>query len=147
MVTTILFTALQGCERNKNDVIPDVYVNFNISLNDPQFSDLTAPGNYIFVDAQTNNIGQGAAGYAGNGIIVYHALEGEFLAFDRTCPHDYVTSGKAIRVDVDGIYAICPLCGTTYALPSFGTPASGPGRYPLKNYRTGFTPPYVRVWN
>lgn len=147
LLPAILLMAVSGCERNKNDVIPDVYVDFAISVTDPEFSDLSAPGNHALVNASTNNIGYPAAGYSGNGIIIYHATMWEFLAFDRTCPHDFVTSGKSVAVNVDGIYAVCPDCGTNYALPSFGTPSSGPGRYPLKNYRVSFNYPVIRVWN
>jgi len=139
--------SITACDRNKNDVIPDVYVNFYLDLNDPEFFPLTATGNFVIVTAATNNIGPEAAGFAGNGIIVYRSLPDEFNAYDRTCPHDYVTSGTTIKVDVDGIYATCPVCSTAYALPSFGAPSSGPGRYPLKNYRTSFDGRFVRVWN
>lgn len=147
LLTAIVLIAATGCERNKNDVIPDVYVDFQISLNDPEFSDLSAPGNHALVNASTNNIGYPAAGHASKGIIIYHSSMWEFLAFDRTCPHDFVTSGKVVAVNVDGIYAVCPDCDTHYALPSFGTPSSGPGRYPLKNYRTSLAYPWIRVWN
>ncbi|MBE0674939.1 MAG: hypothetical protein IH591_09790 [Bacteroidales bacterium] len=147
MISAILFISVQGCEKDKNDVIPDVYVDFYIDLGDPEFASLIAPGNYALVNALTNNLGQPAAGFSGNGIIIYHAEPGVFLAFDRTCPHDYVTDGSAIKLNVDGIYAVCPVCGTNYALPSYGTPSSGPGRYPLKNYRTSYNPPLLHVWN
>ena len=56
----------------------------------------------------------------------------------------------SIKVNIDptfSIYAICPKCGTKYALSAGGTPASGIGRYPLKNYRTSFDGRYVSVWN
>lgn len=147
LLLTIALWVVTGCEANKNDVIPDVYVDFQISLFDPEFADLSAPGNHALVSSSTNNIGYPAAGHAGKGIILYHATMWEFLAFDRTCPHDFVNNGKSVAVNVDGIYAVCPDCGTNYALPSFGTPVSGPGRYPLKNYRVNFNYPLIRVWN
>jgi nitrite reductase/ring-hydroxylating ferredoxin subunit len=143
---TLLFLQT-GCDKDKNDVIPDVYVNFYLDLNDPEFFALNAVANFFIVTSSTNNMGQNAAGFSGNGIIVYHAMPGEFLAFDRTCPHDYAGTEEAVKVNVEGIYAICPVCETNYALPSFGTPSAGPGRYPLKNYRTSFDGRFIRVWN
>ena len=145
----ILVSGLTSCKKDKNDVIPDVFVDFYINLNDPQFFNLTAPLNSVYVDASTNNMGQNAAGYDGNGIIIYRASEQEFYAFDRTCPHDYAVNGISVRVNIsDQIYGECPECNTIYALPNFGTPLSGSvGRYPLKNYRTSFDGLSIRVWN
>lgn len=134
-----------SCTKAKNDVIPDVYVNFTLDINDPEFINLTAIGSDT-VDASTNNWGSGAAGFNGNGIIVYNGGDA-FYAFDRTCPHDYEVNGLSIRVKIDFTIATCPNCGTTYSLSASGTPASGVGRYPLKNYRTSFDGRFVRVWN
>jgi nitrite reductase/ring-hydroxylating ferredoxin subunit len=140
-----LSVSLSSCDKNRNDVIPDVYVNFTLDLSDPQFINLTAIGADT-VDANTNNWGSGAAGFNGNGIIVYNGGD-EFYAYDRTCPHDYVLSGNSVKVRIDFTIAVCPLCGTTYSLSANGTPAAGVGKYPLKNYRTNFDGRFVRVWN
>lgn len=146
LLITLLF-APPACEKDEN-VIPDVYVNFYIDLGDPEFYELNAITNHIIVTAATNNLGPDAAGFAGSGIIIYHAQPGEFYAFDRTCPHDYANGQVVTKVNVDGIYAICPECETNYALPSFGAPTSGPGRHQLKNYRTSFDGySIIRVWN
>lgn len=146
-ITLALLVAV-SCNR-KNDVIPDVTVDFNLDLNDPQFTDLNAIGGVVTVSSSTNNWGRFAAGYAGNGIMIARGA-GEFFAYDRTCPHDYELDGSAIRIEIDPTgfaKAICPKCKTTYELISYGTPASGVGRYPLKNYRTSFEGRFVRVWN
>jgi nitrite reductase/ring-hydroxylating ferredoxin subunit len=136
-----------SCNREKNDVIPDVYVDFTIDLNDPEFFELNAIGSADTIDSRTNNLGFRAAGFNSNGIILYRYLDDQFVAFDRTCPHDYVVTKKNVKVNIDGIFAVCPECGTTYAMPSGGTPYSGIGQYPLKNYRTSFDGRWVRVWN
>ena len=131
--------SISSCNK-KNDVIPDTYVSFSIDLYDPEFLVLSAIGSSITVDAHTNNLGSGAAGYDGNGIII-HAGVDEFFAYDRTCPHDYALNKMSIRVNIDStnsLYALCPKCGTLFALSAGGTPASGPSRYPLKNYKTSF---------
>jgi len=138
---------LISCNKNKNDVIPDVYVNFTLDLNDPEFVNLNAMGGSDTVDARTNNWGLNAAGFDGNGIIIYRGSD-EFYAYDRTCPHDYAVNGLSIKVNVDFIQAVCPKCSTFYELAAGGTPSSGPGRYPLKNYRTRFDGGrFVTVWN
>jgi nitrite reductase/ring-hydroxylating ferredoxin subunit len=146
LIVITTFLALVSCNRKSNDVIPDVYIDFRINLYDPQFISLTAIGGAIAVDKNTNNIGYPAAGFNENGIIIYSGPDG-FYAYDRTCPHDYAVNGRSIRVNIDFIQAVCPECGTSYALSATGTPSSGIGRFPLKNYRTSFDGIYIRVWN
>jgi len=139
---------INSCNK-KNDVIPDVYVSFNLDLLDPEFVNLNALGGSVTVNSRTNNIGTGAAGYNGNGIIVTRGVD-EFYAYDRTCPHDYLLNELSVQVNIDNTgfaRAVCPQCGTVYELMSFGTPGAGIGKYPLKNYKTSFDGIYVRVWN
>ncbi len=137
-----------SCRKAKNDVIPTVYVDFYISLNDPLFTNLLTPLTYTYVSASTNNLGASAAGYDYNGIIVFRLSEEEFYAYDRTCPYDYEVNKKSVKVNVvDDIFAVCPSCGSKFALSANGTPASGVSPYPLKNYRAGFNGQLVHVYN
>jgi nitrite reductase/ring-hydroxylating ferredoxin subunit len=144
-----LFTLpIISCDRDKNDVIPDITVDFTITASDPEFYDLFyAPGTSVLISSAHRYLGQGTAGYDGNGIIIYNASEGLFYAYDRTCPHCFVTDDVSVAVDVDGIFISCPRCSTDYAIGSSGLPLNGPGQYYLKNYRTSFTGYSVRVWN
>jgi nitrite reductase/ring-hydroxylating ferredoxin subunit len=147
-ISCALFLLPASCEKNKNDVIPDVYVDFTMDISyDILFRDLLSPANSVIVNYLTNNWGSYSAGYDSSGIIVYRPNLDEFNAYDRTCPYDYVVNNKSVRVNVDFTMAICPACSTYYALSSYGSPTSGPGKYPLKNYKTSFDGRYVRVWN
>jgi hypothetical protein len=144
---TLFLTFLPSCSKHTNDVIPDVRVDFTIDLENPEFASLTVAGSFDTIDAATHNWGPLAGGYDGNGIIVYSGPD-EFHAYDRTCPYDFAANGKSVRINADYAVAVCPECGTTYDLSAFGTPASGPGRYPLKNYNITLTyNRYLRVWN
>jgi nitrite reductase/ring-hydroxylating ferredoxin subunit len=143
---SVIFS-LASCKKSKYDVIPDVYIDFTINLTDIIFRDLGAITNHVIVTSATNNWGERSAGYANSGIIVYRSTLEQFYAYDRTCPHDLVLDGSIIKVNVDFINAICPKCGTNYSLDTGGTPFSGPGRYPLKNYKTSFLGQYVHVWH
>jgi len=148
LITVTLAVILSSCNK-KNDVIPDTYVNFTLLLTDPEFVSLSGFGGSVTVDSHTNNWGPGAAGYDGNGIIICSGVE-EFYAYDRTCPHDYVVNSLSVKVNIDpsnSTIAICPKCGTKYGLTVGGTPTSGIGRYPLKNYKTSQQGNYVTVWN
>ena len=147
-IAAALAISLGSCNK-KNDVIPNTYVNFTLDLNDPEFVNLSAFGGSVTVNSSTNNWGAGAAGFDGNGIIICYGVD-EFYAYDRTCPHDYVNNSLSIKVNIDpgnSTIAICPKCGTKYGLTVGGTPVTGVGRYPLKNYRTSFQGNYVIVWN
>jgi nitrite reductase/ring-hydroxylating ferredoxin subunit len=147
LITAILLI-FSSCNK-KNDVIPDVYVDFTLDLYDPEFVDLNAIGGSDTISSRTNNWGRGAAGYGGNGIIVTRGVD-EFYAYDRTCPHDYVINELSIKINIDksnSMRAVCPRCSTVYELMAYGTPASGIGQYPLKNYKTSFDGRWVRVWN
>jgi nitrite reductase/ring-hydroxylating ferredoxin subunit len=145
LIAMALAIIMGSCKKDKNDVIPDVYVNFTLDINDPEFINLTAIGSDT-VDEYTNNWGAGARGFDRNGIIIYNGGDA-FYAYDRTCPHDYEVNGLSVRVRIDFTVATCPQCGTTYSLSASGTPAAGVGRYPLKNYRTSFDGRFLRVWN
>lgn len=142
----VIVFSLPSCEKNKNDVIPDMYVSFTMDiLGDIQFSDLNAIGNSVIVTAQTNNWGERSAGYDYNGIIIYRATLDQFYAYDRTCPYDYAVNKKSVKVNIDFIQAVCPECGTSYSLPTGGVPITGPGKYPLKNYRASFDGRFLYV--
>lgn len=145
-----LLLLLLSCDREKNEVIPDITMDFTITFSDPEFFDLFySPGTSALISSSHRHLGLGTAGYDGNGIIIYNTgLQGfEYAAYDRTCPHCLVNDEKSTAVNVDGVYAVCPVCATNYALGASGLPQSGPGRYYLKNYRTSFTGYSVRVWN
>jgi nitrite reductase/ring-hydroxylating ferredoxin subunit len=143
----IIALLLSSCNRNENDVIPDVDVDFTIDMMD--FFNIYGVIGSDTVNANDLRIDQGrlyAGGFKGNGIIIYYGGDG-YYAYDRTCPHDYSTNGLSIKINADFTQAVCPKCSTIYALSAFGTPASGPGRYPLKNYKTRFDGRYLNVWN
>ena len=141
--------SLSACERHENDVIPDVYVDFTMNLNDIEFVNLTSLFGSVYINENTNNWGQRAAGFDRNGIIVFAGPNDEFYAYDRTCPHDYAVNKLSVKVNIaDIIYAECPQCKTRYALTNLGTPVSDTiGKYPLKNYRTSSDGLYISVWN
>jgi len=146
-IAVIYLLVLSSCKSSDNDIIPDVFVDFTIDLLDPEFVNLSAIGNSDTIDASTHNWGYRSAGYDNNGIIIYSG-PGEYFAFDRTCPHDYAVNDLSIKVKIDFAVALCPVCGTQYALSAYGTPISGVGKYQLKNYKTSFdSDRYIRVWN
>lgn len=150
-ITIFLFSflpiiLLTNCQKEKNDVIPDTYVSFTIDLRDfPALASIAGADTVDSGDLRVNDR-RYAGGYMGSGIILYNSEYG-FFAYDRTCPYDYVTNNKVVPVKVEGLFATCPVCKTSYALPNSGMPYSGVGKYYLKNYKTSFSSPYLSVWN
>jgi hypothetical protein len=153
LIATASLMLTIACMMEKNDVIPDIIVDFNINFSDPEFFDFFQnPGSSFLINQSHTYLypGIGTGGFDNNGIILYNTGmdDFEYCAYDRTCPHCYATKSLSVAVTVTGVYAECPGCGTSYALPSFGTPtAAGPGQYPLKNYHTGITGAALHVWN
>ena len=126
-----------GCKREHQQPIPYVFVNYTVYLNNPSNSHLRVPGNYSFINGQGNH-----------GIFLFRKSLGEaddFIAFDRTCSNEPL--GKCI-VDMDstGFYLECPCCGSTFGIFD-GYPASGPAKWPLKQYQTYNTGNELRIYN
>jgi Rieske Fe-S protein len=111
--------------KNKNDVIPYVYVDYYIYLNDPDFSSLNAVGNYVYV----------TGGY--RGMIIYRRSIDEFAAYDRACTFDPSKDCEKVELDETGLVAECPCCESKYTIYD-GYVMEGPASLPLKEYHTSF---------
>lgn len=132
----VLFSS--SCQKEEQHPVPNVYINFIINLqDDPEFYHLRFQGTSVVITSST--IGTLSLGFNDNGIIIYNAGDGEFYAFDRTCPHDLPES---IAVESDGNnLATCPQCGSIYVFPSMGAPTlDSPAKWPLKTYHAFYNP-------
>lgn len=126
---------LAGCGNDEPEIVPDVYVNFDFNLQEPQFTNL----NVILGATIKDNVG-----YNGNGVIVFRADQNEYKAFDATCPQ-HISTKTPVVLNANGTgKATCPECSTVYFLMSNGYPPNG---YKLKQYRTIVNGSYIRVTN
>ncbi|MEA3444672.1 MAG: hypothetical protein U9R19_08095 [Bacteroidota bacterium] len=128
-----LITVFYSCN-DKNQVVPYVYVNFSVSIYDPEFSTLTSPGNSINVTGGVN------------GILIYRISETDFAAYDRTCTYQ-VNENCQVNVDESGVFAVDTVCCQSQFLLLDGSVTKGPATYPLKRYNTHFDGTYLRVYN
>jgi nitrite reductase/ring-hydroxylating ferredoxin subunit len=139
LIISIVLVFFSSCIKNKEKEFPLVPVNFTINLlGDPAYLMLQAQGNAQLII--NTDLGHTNLGYGNNGIIVYNAGGGEFLAFDATCPYDLP---EIIAVELSGTsgVVVCPKCKTRYLLPGYGMPTvEGPADYPLHEYQTFFNP-------
>jgi nitrite reductase/ring-hydroxylating ferredoxin subunit len=135
---TVLFLSVlffpYGCKDKNESRIPEVYVDFYININDPQFFDLQGVGNYVYV----------TGGVAG--IIVYRKSEDEFVALDRCCSYN---PDKRSKVEVDTVTnqkIICPCCKSEFSLDN-GYVLKSPASAPLKQYQTEFDGENVHIFD
>ena len=127
-VIFICFTALilSSCN-NQDDYIRNVYVNFELDLSLPEYSDLEALGNVIFIEG-------------GNaGIIIYHFATNEYKVYDRNCSYEPSLACSYIDL-VSSAVAYCNkknggCCSSAFLLDQDGAAANAPALLPLKQYR------------
>lgn len=132
---TLFFALFLFTECNDyKDVVPNVYVNFYVTLADPEFAPLHTPGNSVMVTGGVN------------GIIIYRIDSEEFAAYDRTCTYQ-VEENCRIVPDETGLFAVDTVCCHSEFLLLDGSVTKGPAEYPLKRYQTSFDGYALHVYN
>ena len=121
MNLTFLIIFISSCI-DRNDYIRDVYVNIEVPLNQPEYSDLDAIGNSIFISGGVR------------GIIIYHLNVNDYRAFDRNCTFE---PSNAILILLT-YYPSCSCCESKYLIDQDGLTANGPALLPLKHYTIFF---------
>ncbi len=110
-----------GCGKS-TDPIPNVPVDFSVSLQSPAYSKLRSPGSSVTIP------GVGIAG-----VIIYHdAFDNGYDAYDR-CSSYKPENKCAVTIDTSGFTATDPCSGSKFLL-SDGSPAKGPASQSLKAY-------------
>ena len=105
----------------KDDYIQEVYVNINIDLNLPEYSDLQVSGNSIFIEGGVE------------GIIIYHGVGNDYKVYDRNC--SYEPSLSCSQIDsVDAGIAYCGCCTSAFLLSNEASVLNSPALLPLKKY-------------
>lgn len=134
LLSGIFFQASCGKEQVE-DEIPYVYVNFEINPNSIAYGNLNIPGNWTYV----------TGGY--KGIIIYHtAVKDEYIAYERTCPHDPLEQGSQLTVEDNQTIISCGSCESRYLILD-GSRFDGPAVRSLKRYQTHFDGTYLHVSN
>ena len=131
LVVSMLF--LSSC-MDSNDYIQDVYVNIEIPVNQPEYSDLDAIGNSIFITGGVR------------GIIIYHSNVNDHRAFDRNC--SFEPSTQCAYIDsINSTIASCNCCSSKFLINQNGITANGPALLPLKEYYTSFSGGILKIKN
>ena len=133
-ILSILFT-FSTCN-TKDDYIQEVYVNINVDLNLPEYSNLQASGNSIFIDGGVE------------GIIIYHGVGNDYNVYDRNC--SYEPSLSCSKIDsVDAGIAYCGCCTSAFLLSNDANVLNSPALLPLKayNWSLGNNNNILRIFN
>lgn len=122
-----LFLIVSGCNKNENDIIPNVRFHVVLNLDDPRYA-----GNLFEVYYVPDY------GYAGlKGIVVYQYDRNRYLAFDLVCPHEGDRLVKVVRSGNSDFY-VCPECQSKYHINVEYGVVEGVSKWPLKMYSTSY---------
>jgi len=131
-ILSILFT-FSTCN-TKDDYIQEVYVNINVDLNLPEYSNLQASGNSIFIDGGVE------------GIIIYHGVGNYYKVYDRNCSYEPSLTCSVID-SVNTGFAYCGCCPSMFSLEEDGVTRNGPALLPLKSYNLSLDNNILRIFN
>lgn len=134
LLLALLWPLGWGCSDTQETPIPDVYVNIVINPASIEYGNLKIPGNYALIKG----------GY--RGIIVYHYMQDEYIAYERTCTYDWDKPCSKLVMDPSGLIARDTCCGSAFLIID-GTPMEGSkATLPLKRYKTYYDANYGRLY-
>lgn len=136
-VVFIFLIVPTSCDNSDDSPIPAVYVNFTINPASLQYNNLNIPGNYALLNG----------GY--RGIIVFHFIQDQYIAYERTCTFDPEKSCSKLIIDKSGLIATDTCCGSQFLLTD-GSPLEGSAASrPLKRYNTSYNASYssLHIYN
>lgn len=110
--------------------IPETNINVTVDIDNPEYSSLNSVLGYIYLASDSYGNPLGAYN---NGLLIYRRNFDEFLAFDRSCPHNPKTGVIEVEPGNEMI-ATDTVCGSRFNLYQGGTVIKGPARHSLKQY-------------
>ncbi|MDR1746273.1 MAG: (2Fe-2S)-binding protein [Tannerella sp.] len=106
-----------------------VYLRLDLTFEDKELRNIPSCKTYTAKDINSNieRVGFG-------GVLVVHAVDGFFYAFDLACPYEASRSALVVP-DENSLNVVCPRCGTKYdiSIGASGAP-NGVSKYYLKRY-------------
>jgi nitrite reductase/ring-hydroxylating ferredoxin subunit len=121
-----------GCAKEDTG-LPNVFVDFRVFMNDPNYFALNGPGGFAFVD------NQGIAG-----VVIYNTGYG-FRAFDR-CSTVNPEERCAVELDETGLSLVDPCSGAKFDLAT-GIPTKAPAEKLLRQYHVSVMGNVLRITN
>ena len=119
---------------DSNNYIKNVYVDVEIDLSLPEFSNLNTVGNSLFIEG------------GNKGIIIYRHSNYEYKIYDRNC--SYEPNLECSYIDsVNSIIAFCGCCSSAFLLDQNGSAANSPAVLPLKQYNYSLNNTLLHIFN
>jgi len=118
----------------KDDYIQEVYVNKEIDLNLPIYSEIITTGNSIFINGGVE------------GIIIYHGVGDDYKVYDRNCSYEPSLACSVIDSVNSGI-AYCGCCASAFLISKNGEAINAPALLPLKMYNWSLDNNILRISN
>lgn len=134
-----------SCTQTEHSYFPSypVYLELDLTFEDKELNGVMAYKEYIL--GKTSGLGATERTGLG-GVLVYHSGDGYF-AYDLSCPNETQASVR-VEMDENGIYAVCPKCGSTYnVFEGYGRLEKGPATRGLKQYQTALSGTKLYVTN
>lgn len=129
----IITNACNNTGQHPNSVIPNVYVDVLINVQEPSSFGLQPLGGYLY------HVG------GSNGLIIYHAEPDRFVCFDRHSTYN-PNSWCAVNVDSSGFKLIDTCSMSEFSIFDGGV-IKGPATVPLKQYTTTYDGTYIQITN
>ena len=120
-------------KENPNNVIPNVYVEVLLNINEPSSFDLQPIGGWIY------HVG------GSNGLVIYRAGATDFKCFDRHSTYQ-VDDWCQVNVDSAGFKLVDTCSGSEFSIFD-GSVVKAPANIPLKQYPTSFDGTYITIRN
>lgn len=129
-VPIIIILCIASCSNSNYNPVPSLPVQFvyNVLADDPTFVPANTGAYKIIKERryETDYIGFG-------GLLLYIGMDMQHHAFDLACPKCLSVQNT---VEVDGMFAICPICNEHYDLSyGYGVPTRGISGQGLRTYR------------
>ena len=143
----ITLIGLTSCEDiNRRSPVPYVPVSYTLNITS-EYPHFVVDNGYQTMTITQRRYEYDNIGYAG--LLVWIAMDGQYHAADLCCPH---CLKKNQPVEVEGLYAICPICDEHFDLSfGFAYPTQGVTKDPLRQYRVSrnesFTGLSLRIIN
>ncbi len=115
--------------------VPDLWVDFQVNINNAEYSALQNPGGWVYI----------SGGY--NGIFLYNFNNQTYYAYDRACTADI---GHAPLVYDEKRHELhhadsTANCNSRYSVLLHGAVTHGDAKYPLREYKVIYLGTRLRV--
>ena len=128
-----IFCSVWACSK-KTDVIPNMFVNQYVYVNNPTNFKLNAIGGWIYLTGGVR------------GIILYRKSSDEFIAYERNCTWQPNDACATLSVDSTNVSISDHCCSSKFVIMD-GSIQQGPATIPLRRYQAAFDGSVIHVFN